>query len=98
MVFMAGSAGLRAYITFILDHNHAYGTLAAPIAALLFFYVLALGVLYGAEVNAAIEQLAPTNAKPPRVLQAKAWQRLDEHDGHTVPSAERGDQSDKTLS
>jgi membrane protein len=111
-VFMAGSAALRAYITFILDHNHAYGTLAAPIAALLFFYLLALGVLYGAEVNAAIEQLSPTQAKPPRVLQAKAWQRLD--NGAVRPGTEAadqtnesqgdqsdqasGDQSDKTLS
>jgi membrane protein len=77
IVFMAGSAGLRSYIRFILDQNHAYGTLAAPIAALLFFFALALGVLYGAEVNAAIEQLAPTEMKPPRVLHPRNWRRLD---------------------
>ena len=59
----------------------AYGTLAAPIAALLFFYALALGVLYGAEVNAAIEQLAPTRIKPPRVLHPRSWQRLDDGPG-----------------
>ncbi len=59
LVFLGGSALLRAYIGFILDRNHAYGTLASPIAALLFFFVLALGVLYGAEVNAVIEQLTP---------------------------------------
>jgi membrane protein len=80
IVFLAGAAGLRGYIRFILDHNHAYGTLAAPIAALLFFFALALGVLYGAEVNAAIEQLAPTKIKPPRVLHPRNWQRLAEHD------------------
>jgi len=76
IVFLAGAAGLRGYIRFILDQNHAYVTLAAPIAALLFFFALALGVLYGAEVNAAIEQLAPTPAKPPRVLHPRNWQRL----------------------
>ena len=64
LVFLAGSAGLRAYISFILDHNHAYGTLAAPIAALLFFFVLALGVLLGAEFNAAIEQRKPAQIRP----------------------------------
>lgn len=99
LVFLGGSAGLRSYISFILDHNHAYGTLAAPIAALLFFYVLGLGVLLGAEFNAAIEQLAPTPVRPPRVLDPRGWQSLDEHDarseesstGRTSPDKQPGD-------
>jgi membrane protein len=74
LVFLGGSIGLRGYISFILDHNHAYGTLAAPIAALLFFFVLALGVLLGAEFNAAIEQQKPAEVKPPRVLDPRNWQ------------------------
>ncbi len=73
LVFVAGSAGLREYIHFILSRNHAYGTLAAPVAALLFFYILALGVLLGAEFNAAIEQYSPSLHKPPRVLDPRAW-------------------------
>jgi membrane protein len=79
-VFLGGSAGLRSYITFILNHNHAYGTLAAPIAALLFFYILGLGVLLGAEFNAALEQLAPTPVRPPRVLDPRGWRSLDDLD------------------
>jgi membrane protein len=79
-IFLAGSSALRSYIHFILDHNHAYGTLAAPIAALLFFYLLALGVLFGAEFNAAIEKMAPTPIKPPRVLRPRNWQRLEDED------------------
>jgi membrane protein len=59
-VFLAGSAGLRAYIAFVMSRNHAYGSLAAPVAALLFFYVLAMGVLLGAEFNAAIERTWPS--------------------------------------
>jgi membrane protein len=91
IVFLAGAAGLRAYIHFILSQNHAYGTLAAPIAALLFFFALALGVLYGAEVNAAIEQLAPTEMKPPRVLHPRNWQRLQSRaeSGNGALSAEQ---------
>src|SRR6202000_1382755 len=77
-IFLGGSAGLRSYISFILDHNHAYGTLAAPIAALLFFFVLALGVLLGAEFNAAIEAEAPSEAKRPRVLNPRGWQQVDD--------------------
>jgi membrane protein len=109
VIFLAGSAGLRAYIRFILNRNHAYGTLASPIAALLFFFILALGVLFGAEFNAAIEQLSPTKAKSPRVLDPKAWQHLDgpesdQLDGHgdrPVATGERPaqpDQPDSTLS
>jgi len=78
VIFLLGSAALRTYITFILDHNHAYGALASPIAALLFFYVLAFGVLYGAEFNAAIEQFSPTPVKPPRVLNPRGWQHLQD--------------------
>ena len=77
LVFLAGSVGLRTYIHFILSHNHAYGTLAAPVAALLFFYVLALGVLLGAEFNAAIEHLSPTPERQPRVLDPRAWRSID---------------------
>jgi membrane protein len=76
LVFLAGSAGLRAYIHFVLDHNHAYGALAAPIAALLFFFVLALGVLLGAELNAAIESARPSRQKPPRILHPRNWQQF----------------------
>jgi len=76
-VFLGGSVALRAYIQFILDHNHAYATLATPIAALLYFFVLALGVLLGAEFNAAIEHLSPTPVKPPRVLDPRAWRRVE---------------------
>lgn len=93
-VFLLGSLALHAYIRFILDHNHAYGTLAAPIAALLYFYALALGVLLGAEFNAAIEQLSPTPVKPPRVLRPRNWQRLDDPASLDKP----GDQPESTLS
>jgi membrane protein len=60
VIFLAGSTGLRFYIRFIISQDLAYGTLAAPIAALLFFFLLALGVLLGAELNAEIEQRSPT--------------------------------------
>lgn len=76
LIFLAGSAALREYIRFILAQNHAYGTLAAPIAALLFFFALALGVLLGAELNAAIEEQKPARIRAPRVLDPRSWQRF----------------------
>jgi len=74
VIFLAGSAGLRLYIGFIVAHNHAYGTLAAPIAALLFFYVLAFGVLLGAEFNASIELVRPSQPRAKRLR--RGWQQL----------------------
>jgi membrane protein len=74
LVFLAGSVGLRAYINLILDNNHAYVTLATPIAALLFFFILALGVLLGAEFNAAIQERNPARVRTPRVLDPRNWQ------------------------
>jgi membrane protein len=74
LIFLAGSVGMRTYVSFILDKNHAYVNLAAPIAALLFFFVLALGVLLGAELNAAIQERAPAKARTPRVLDPRNWQ------------------------
>ena len=74
LIFLAGSVGMRTYLTFILNKNHAYAQLAAPIAALLFFFVLALGVLLGAEFNAAIQERKPATVKPPRVLDPRNWQ------------------------
>jgi membrane protein len=76
LIFVAGSAALRVYIGFVLDHNTAYVTLATPIAALLFFYILAFGVLIGAEFNAAFEELHPSRARPRR--ERGRWQELSE--------------------
>jgi membrane protein len=78
-VFVGGSTGLRAYVQFIVDHGYTYGRLAAPIAALLFFYILAMGVLLGAELNAAIEHTWPTDlrrAARREALASRRWKRL----------------------
>lgn len=57
-LWLLGSYGLRIY----LESTSKYGPLAAPIAVLLFFYVTALAVLAGAELNAEIDKMSPTKA------------------------------------
>jgi membrane protein len=84
VIFLLGAAGLRQYISFIVAHNHAYGTLAAPIAALLFFFLLAFGVLLGAEFNAVIEQTSPTVRT--RRRSERGWQSLDGDEHHDPPA------------
>jgi membrane protein len=66
LVFVGGTYGLRAYINFVVGRGFSYGALAAPIGALLFFYVLALAVLLGAELNATIEGSWPTRGRRSR--------------------------------
>jgi membrane protein len=63
-VFVLGSTGLRLYIGFVVSQGFTYGALAAPIGALLFFYLLALAVLIGAELNATIELTKATRTRP----------------------------------
>lgn len=105
-VFLGGSAGLREYVTFIVAHGYTYGRLAAPIAALLFFFILALGVLIGAEFNAAIEHTWPTTGRRAARKAAAAdrrWQRLPmqqeppatdpEQEPVTVPTGEPAGQA-----
>ena len=61
-LWLLGSFGLRLYLTFVIRAQSAYGSLAAPIAVLLFFYITALAVLAGAELNAEIDKLWPSPA------------------------------------
>jgi membrane protein len=90
LIFLAGSVGMRNYLTFILDKNHAYAKLAAPIAALLFFFVLALGVLLGAEFNAAIQERRPAKVRPPRVLDPRSWRTFQPPDEDATTAAANG--------
>lgn len=62
-IFSLGSYGLHIYINLIVDHAYSYGALAAPIAALLFLFFLALAILLGAEFNATIEQMWPSRKR-----------------------------------
>lgn len=63
-VWLAGSAGLRTYLSASFRAKSVYGSLSAPIAALLFFYVTALAVLLGAEINSGIDYLRSPGDSP----------------------------------
>ena len=80
LVFVGGTFGLRTYIDFVVGSGLTYGALAAPIGALLFFYILALAVLLGAEFNATIEQTWPTRTRRPN-----ARRRREDHGDSPQP-------------
>jgi membrane protein len=61
--WVAGSALLRWVLTVTAaDSRSIFGPLAAPIAVLLWLYLLALAVLIGAAVNAAFDTVFPQKA------------------------------------
>jgi membrane protein len=55
-LWLVGAYGLRVYVGYVFRRTLDYGALAAPVAVLLFFYITALAVLIGAEVNAEIDR------------------------------------------
>jgi membrane protein len=54
--WLVGSDVLRVYLEIVFSHELVYGSLGAPVAALLFFYITAVAVLLGAELNAALDE------------------------------------------
>lgn len=65
IIFTLGAWGLRIYVGHYFAALIPYGALAAPVAALLFCFLLGLSVLLGAELNAAVQQRWP--ASPRRI-------------------------------
>jgi membrane protein len=59
VVFLVGATGLQLYLDWITSTGYTYGALAAPIAFLLGMYFIALAVILGAYLNAAIQTVRP---------------------------------------
>jgi membrane protein len=59
LIWIAGSFAIRWIIAASVGGPSIYGPLAAPIVVLIWLYVLALAVLVGAAVNAAVDALWP---------------------------------------
>jgi membrane protein len=59
VVWLVGSIFLRAWLQFAFRRTATYGPLSAPVAVLLFLYLTALAILFGAELNAEIDRTWP---------------------------------------
>jgi membrane protein len=59
VVWLIGSVFLRAWLVFAFRKTATYGPLSAPVAVLLFLYLTALAILFGAELNAEIDRSWP---------------------------------------
>jgi membrane protein len=67
LLWLIGSVLLRAWLEWAFRRTATYGPLSAPVAVLLFLYLTALAILFGAEINAEIDKSwRPTRAKGAR--------------------------------
>lgn len=62
LMWVVGSFLLRIYLTHTVEGPTIYGSLAAPVAVLLWIGVSAFAVLVGAAVNAAVDRIWPSLA------------------------------------
>lgn len=57
-VWIVASVGFRIYVHYFAHYSKTYGSLAAVIVLLLWFYITGLAILIGSEVNIVIESAA----------------------------------------
>ncbi|HRO11205.1 YihY/virulence factor BrkB family protein [Amaricoccus sp.] len=57
VLWVAAAWGFSTYLSFTPTYTVTYGTLAGVIITLMFFYLTGLTIIFGAEVNAALNQI-----------------------------------------
>lgn len=92
-IFVGGSYAVRSYFVLVSNRANIYGLLAAPIAALVFLFLIALAILLGAEFNATLEQIWPshTGRRARRRATKANHERRDPAEPGEGGSAERAD-------
>ena len=73
-VFVIASFGLRLYVGYVYTHGLTYGALATPVTFLLFYYMMALAIILGAQFNNATLEFYPPRVSP---RELRKWQSLE---------------------
>lgn len=74
IVFLLTSSGLRLYIGWVTSTGFTYGALATPIAFLLFTFFIGFAIVFGAQLNNAIEEMWPAHMTR---RERRRWRRLE---------------------
>jgi len=92
IVWILGGVGFAFYVTKFGNFNATYGALGGAIIMLLFFYINAVVLLIGAELNSVIDfETLNVEKGAPDISQAKAKQEYDtEHAGEPKATPEGG--------
>jgi membrane protein len=64
VLWLVASLGFKFYISNFANYNESYGSLGGVIILMLWFYITALAILVGAEMNAEIEHVSPHGKDP----------------------------------
>lgn len=64
LVWIAGSLAFNYYVSNFGNYSATYGSIGTIIVLLLYFFISAAVLLFGAELNAVIEHHAPTGKNP----------------------------------
>jgi len=73
-IWIAGSAGLSFYLGHLSNFNATYGSMGALIGLMLWFYLTALAILVGAELNAELTKQQARLYGPPEVCELPSQQ------------------------
>ncbi len=87
IVWVAASLGFSYYVSNFANYSATYGSLGAVILLLLFFYISAAVMLFGAEVNAVIERHAREHGD----RRVHAPEGAEKHDVTAKPRTTRGE-------
>ena len=64
VLWLVASLGFKFYVANFADYNASYGSLGGVIILMLWFYISAVAILLGAEMNAEIEHASPYGKDP----------------------------------
>lgn len=92
VIWIVGSALLREWLAWAFRSTATYGPLSAPVAVLLFLYLTALAILFGAEFNAEIDRLWPARATDEARRRDAEEQRRDAEEQRREAEAARTDE------
>ena len=56
MIWLVASGGFAVYTSHFGSYNKAWGTLSAVVITLIWLWLTSLALLFGAEVNAAVQR------------------------------------------
>jgi membrane protein len=96
VLWLVASLGFKFYVANFADYNESYGTLGGVVVLMLWFYITALAVLTGAELNAEIEHASPHGKDPGEKVPGekkkigcaakRAWEERMKRDGRAPSS------------
>jgi membrane protein len=91
VLWLIASLGFKFYVANFANYNESYGSLGGVIVLMLWFYISALAVLTGAEMNAEIEHASPHGKQPGEKVPGqkkkigaaarRAWEEANERRG-----------------